>query len=152
MKGLIVSGSNKKTKRKKEKEREECLFGLGYVLWILNVSCGGDFKKSPKEALQSKPTAQKVWSWIMIGWYPEILLCQSWSQIVGSVTWHRLIFKGSGGSFRSADIYGFRSVLSNISRTSQLNIIDFCGEGSISCSPLMMVICGWLNRLHGNGF
>ena len=123
MKGLIVSGSNKKTKRKKEKEREECLFGLGYVLWILNVSCGGDFKKSPKEALQSKPTAQKVWSWIMIGWYPEILLCQSWSQIVGSVTWHRLIFKGSGGSFRSADIYGFRSVLSNISRTSQLNIM-----------------------------
>ena len=27
-----VSGSNKKAKRKKEKEREECLFGLGCVL------------------------------------------------------------------------------------------------------------------------
>lgn len=76
---LITFGSERvnclriKQKNKKEKEREECLFGLGCLLWILNVSCGGDFKKSPKESLQSKPTAQKVWSWIMIGWYPEII-------------------------------------------------------------------------------
>ena len=34
VKGLIVSGSNKKTKRKKEKEREECLFGLGWGVYF----------------------------------------------------------------------------------------------------------------------